>query len=148
MARTDDSLLAKADEAAQQQQIPGQLAFDPVEMALPEPLVAVPVRDEAPASGTGRVVVLSAANPVLPVLPQDPRRRNAIILAVDNDVYLSHSHELAGFPGAVGTNTGVQAGYLPAGIAIPVTSKRAWSVGATTLATNSRVSVWIFKDDE
>jgi hypothetical protein len=144
VARTDDSYLAKQAEAAQ---LPGQAGlFDPVEMAIPEPLVAVPVRDEAPAQGNGGVVVLSAANPVLQLLPQDPRRRLAVVLAVDNDVYLSHSRDLAAF--AQGANTGTQAAYLPAGIGIPIHSKNAWYVAATTVATSSRVTVLVFKDDE
>ena len=104
------------------------------------------MRDESPAQGNAAVIVLSAANPVLPLLPQDPRRRRAVVLAVDNDVYLSQSRDLAA--GAAGTNTGVQAGYLPAGIGIPLDSKNAWYAAATTVATSSRVSVFVFKDDE
>lgn len=144
MARTDDSLLAKQAEAAQLQAPAGM--FDPVEEAIPEPLVAVPVRTEAPAQGNAAVVVLSAGNPVLPLLPQDPRRRSAIVLAVDNDVYLSQSKDLAAT--TQGANTGTQAGYLPAGIGLPILSKNAWYVAATTLATSSRVTVLVFKDDE
>ena len=144
MPRTEDSLAAKqAEVTAQQGQGP---AVDPVEMAIPEPLVSVPVRVETPAQGVGNVVVLSAANPVLQLLPQDPRRRGAVVLAVDNDVYLSASRDLAAF--AAGSNTGTQAGYLPAGIGIPLNSKNAWYVAATTTATSSRVTVFVFKDDE
>jgi hypothetical protein len=144
MPRTEDSFTAKQAEVTAQQG-PGP-AFDPVEMAIPEPLVAVPVRVETPAQGVGNVVVLSAANPVLQLLPQDPRRRGAVVLAVDNDVYLSASRDLAGF--AVGSNAGTQAAYLPAGIGIPLNSKNAWYVAATTTATSSRVTVLVFKDDE
>jgi hypothetical protein len=144
MPRTEDSLTAKqAEVTAQQGQGP---ATDPVETAIPEPLVAVPVRDETPAQGNGGVVVLSAANPVLQLLPQDPRRRGAVVLAVDNDVYLSNSKDIAAI--AQGTTTGTQAGYLPAGIGIPLSSKNAWYVAATTTATSSRVTVFVFKDDE
>jgi hypothetical protein len=143
--RTDDSLTAKQAEVTAQQ-LPGQLAFDPVEMGIPEPLVPVPVRVETPAQGVGNVVTLSTANPVLQLLPQDPRRRGAVVLAVDNDVYISHSRDLAAF--TQGTATGTQAGYLPAGIGVPINSKNAWYVAATTLATSSRVTVFVFKDDE
>jgi hypothetical protein len=142
--RTEDSLTAKqAEVTGQQGQGP---ALDPVELAIPEPLVAVPVRDEPPDQGIGNVVTLSAANPVLQILPQDPRRRGAVILAVDNDVYLSHSRDLAAF--AQGANTGTQAAYLPAGIGIPVSSRNAWYVAATTLLTSSRVTALVYKDDE
>lgn len=144
MPRTEDSLTAKqAEVTAQQGAGP---AFDPVELAIPEPLVAVPVRDESPAQGNAAVIVLSAANPVLALLPQDPRRRRAVVLAVDNDVYLSQSKDLAAT--SQGTTTGTQAGYLPAGIGIPLDSKNAWYAAATTTATSSRVSVFVFKDDE
>jgi hypothetical protein len=143
VATTDDSLLAKQQETTSQQQ--AGPAYDPVEASIPEPVPAVPVRDETPAQGNGGVIVLSNANPVLQLLPQDPRRRGAVVLAVDNDVYLSHSRDLAAF--AQGTTTGTQATYLPAGIAVPISSKNAWYAAATTLATNSRVSVLVFKDD-
>lgn len=144
MPRTEDSLTAKqAEVTAQQGAGP---AFDPVEMAIPEPLVAVPVRDEPPDQGNGGVVVLSAANPVLQILPQDPRRRSAVILAVDNDVYISQNRDVASF--AQGTNTGTQAAYLPAGIAVPISSRNSWYAAATTTATGSRVTVLVFKDDE
>jgi hypothetical protein len=144
MPRTDDSLLAKQAELGQ---LDGQGALlDPVETAIPEPLVAVPVRDESPAQGNGNVVTLSVANPMLQLLPQDPRRRLAVVLAVDNDVYLSHSRDLAAF--AQGVNTGTQAAYLPAGIGIPIHSKNAWYVAATNTTTSSRVTVLVYKDDE
>jgi hypothetical protein len=61
-------------------------------------------------------------------------------------VYLSHSRDLAAF--AQGANTGTQAAYLPAGMGIPVSSRNAWYVGATTTATSSRVTVLVYKDDE
>ena len=144
MPRTEDSLTAKQAEVTALQ---GQAsAFDPVETAIPEPFASVPVRDEATAQGTGAVIVLSAANPVLQLLPQDPRRRMAVVLAVDNDVYLSHSKDIAAF--AQGATTGTQAAYLPAGIGIPIRSKNAWYAAATNLATSSRVTVFVFKDDE
>ena len=144
MPRTDDSLLAKQDEAGQ---LAGQLALplDPVELAIPEPLVAVPVRNETPAQGNARAIILSAANPVLPVLPQDPRRRTALLLAVDNDVYLASSLELA--QAAQGSAASGQAFYLPAGVPIPVVNKSALWAASTTTATPSRVSVLISKDD-
>lgn len=145
MPRTDDSYLAKAGEQAQAQ-IPGQLAFDPVEMALPEPLVAIPVRNETPAQGVGSCTVLSAANPVLPLLPRDPRRRHALVLAVDNDVYLASSLELA--QGLAGAATGVSGFYLPKGIVVPVVNKAAWWAAATTTGSSSRISVMVDKDDE
>lgn len=147
MPRSDDSHLAKQAETAQLGELPGHLALaDPVTDALPEPLVAVPVRNETPAQGNARGVVLSAANPVLLLLPQDPRRRSAVLVAVDNDVYLASSLELA--QAAQGSAASTQAFYLPAGVAIPVVNKSALYAAATTTATASRISVLISKDDE
>jgi len=144
MPRTEDSLTAKqAEVTAQQGQGP---AVDPVEMAIPEPLVSVPVRNESPAQGIPRCIALSAANPVLPLLPQDPRRRNALVLAVDNDVYICGSLELA--QAAQGTTTGSGGFYLPKGIAIPIVNRAACWVAVTTTGSASRVSVLVSKDDE
>lgn len=106
--------------------------------------VEVPVRDNLPDLGTARVVTLSAANPVLPVLPQDPHRRSAILIAVDNDVYLSSAKD--DVQAVAGTASGVLAGYFPAGIAIPIMNRAAWWAGATTLVGNSRVTVIVSKD--
>jgi hypothetical protein len=109
----------------------------------------VPTAEVLPALGRGYVVVLSAANPVLRVLPQDPLRRGAVVLAIDNDVYLGS--DLDGVQQAAGGTAGTTAGYLPAGIAVPISAKNTWFAGATTasnVTTSSRVSVWIFLDDE
>ena len=142
MPRTEDSHLAKQAESTLQSG-PGS---DPVEMAIPEPFTAVPVRNESPAQGNARCISLSAANPVLLLLPQDPRRRSAILLAPDNDVYLASSPELA--QTAQGSASSGQAFYLPAGVPVPVVNKAALWAAATTTASTSRVSVLISKDDE
>lgn len=144
MARTEDSHLAKQAETTQIQG-QGQL-FDPVETALPEPLATVPVRNESPARGTARCIRLSAANQVLPLLPQDPRRRHALVLAVDNDVYLCGSLETA--QAVAGSTTAADGFYLPKGIAVAIVNKAAHWVAVTTTAAPSRVSVLINQDDE
>jgi len=108
--------------------------------------VVVPVAQQLPALGRGYVVVLGPNNPVLRVLPQDPARRGAVILAIDSDVYLGDSYD--GVQQAAGATTGTTAGYLPAGIAVPVSSENAWFAGATNESTSCRVSVWIFLDSE
>lgn len=138
MPRTEDSLLAKQAETTAQQ-LAGP-AFDPVEMALPEPLVAVPVRDEPPAQAIPRCVTLSAANPVLPLLPQDPRRRRAVLLAVDNDVWVAGSLELA--QNAQGAATGSAGFYLPRGVAVAVMAKAAFwcALTSTTPPTSGGAS--------
>jgi len=108
--------------------------------------VVVPVAQQLPALGRGYVVILGPNNPVLRVLPQDPARRGAVILAIDSDVYLGDSYD--GVQQAAGGTTGTTAGYLPAGIAVPVSSENAWFAGATNDTMSCRVSVWIFLDSE
>lgn len=138
--RTDDSRIAKQAENA-------SIAVDPAELgtSIPDLIPVVPVREEPPAIGIPRVVVLSATNPVLQVLGQDARRRTAIVLAVDNDVYLTATKDLAS--GMAGNTSGVDGFYLPVGIGIPVPSKSALWAAATTTATSSRISVLTAKDD-
>lgn len=105
---------------------------------------AVRVRPEPPDLGTARTITLSEANPVLPLLGHDAQRRSAVVVAVDNDIYLATDQGLA--QQASGTTTAEGAMYLPAGIAIPVdTQAQVWAA-CTTTATSSRVSVLITKD--
>src|SRR5579875_2620005 len=137
MARTEDSHLAKAAEVTARQA--AGTAADPADTALPEPFPAVPVRDESPALGIPRCVLLSANNPVKQLIGRDPRRRNAIVLAVDNDVYLCGSLELA--QAVQGSTTASDAFYLPKGVAVPLVAKAAVWAAATTTASTSRISV-------
>lgn len=142
MPTTHDSHLAKLEHVAQQDGGP----VDPVDVALPEPFVAIPVRDEAPALAVARCVNLGSANPVRLLLPQDPRRRRAVVLAIDNDVYVASSLELA--QAVEGAATGSDAFYLSKGVPLPVTTKAALWVACTTTGSASRVSVLVEKDDE
>lgn len=151
MARTEDSYLAKQAEAAQMPG-PGQLP-DPVEMALPEPVGAIPVRDEAPAQGTGRTQGLSANRPVLPLLPQDPRRRRAVILAVEKPAVVCQSLELAQAANGQPNTASIEGFYLPVGVPLVLVNKAAWwvtytSTDAPGAGATSHVSVLVEKDDE
>lgn len=105
---------------------------------------AVRVRIDEPDLGTARTFTLSASNPVALILPRDEFRREALLLAVDNDIWLSYNKgaadDLAGTSGA-----GV-AGYLPAGIAIPIHCKAPMWASPTTTATSSRVTVIVARD--
>jgi hypothetical protein len=111
-----------------------------------EPVPVVAVAEQPPALGRGYVVVLSDSNPVLPLLPQDPNRRSAIVLAIDSDVYICASRDDAA--AAAGGTSGTSAFYLPAGIAVPVQNRAAWYAAATTTAAGSRISVMISLDGE
>ena len=85
----------------------------------------------APARGIGNVVTLSAANPVAPLVPRDDRRRAAVVIAVDNDIWISASEGTAS--DLAGTSGGGSAFYLPAGIGFPFdTRTQLWMACTTT----------------
>jgi hypothetical protein len=105
---------------------------------------AVRVRPEAPDLGTAVTVTLSSANPVRRLLPQDAQRRSAVVLAVDNDVYIATSQGPA--QDAAGGNGATGVFYLPAGIAIPLDTQASLWCACTTTATISRVSVLVTAD--
>ena len=105
---------------------------------------AVRVRTEAPDTGTARTVTLSPSYPVARVLPADPGRRSAVLLAVDNDVYITGSQGLAN--DVAGGADAIQVFYLPAGIGIPVDNQGEYWAAATTTATSTRISVLISRD--
>lgn len=107
-------------------------------------LVAIRVRSEAPDTGVARSVTLTSAYPVARLLAADTGRRSSVILAIDNDVYITGSQGLAN--DVSGSATSGQAFYLPAGIAMPVDNQAELWVSATTTATNTRVSVLISRD--
>jgi hypothetical protein len=149
--RTVDSLTAKQAEVTAQQG-PGP-AIDPVEMAIPEPFAAIPVRDEAPAQGTGRTQGLSAARPVLQLLPQDPRRRRAVVLAVEKPAVVCQSVDLATAANGQPNTGGIEGFYLPVGVPLVLVNKAAWwvtytSTDAPGAGAVSHVSVLVEKDDE
>jgi hypothetical protein len=106
---------------------------------------AVHVRQEMPETGVARCIKLSSANPWLPLLPQDPNRQSAVILAIDNDVYICSSLETAML--SAGAATYAHAFYLPAGTPIPISNRGAYWVACTTTASTSRVSVLINRNE-
>jgi hypothetical protein len=105
---------------------------------------AVRVRPEAADTGVVRTITLSSAYPVARLLPADPGRRSAVILAIDNDVYVTGSQGLAN--DVSGSATASQVGYFPAGIGLPIDNQAEWWVAATTTATNTRVTVITNRD--
>jgi len=141
MARTEDSHFAMAASTAGLE--PG---LADVEEAQPGAFPAIAVRKEVPALNTARMVPLGANNLVLPLLPQDPRRHRAVILAIDNAVWVCNSEDIAWQVQGT-TTTGTQAFYLPTSTPLEVKSQGALWVSSTTSST-SRVSVLIEKDDE
>jgi hypothetical protein len=105
---------------------------------------AVRVRPEAADTGVIRTITLSSQYPVARLLPADPGRRTAVILAIDNDVYVTGSQGLAN--DVSGSATATQVGYFPAGIGLPIDNQAEWWVAATTTATLTRVTVITNRD--
>lgn len=139
MATTHDSHMVKMAAA------PTSGPTEEVDQALPEVYPVVSVRNESPAIGIGQCISLSTAESVKLILPQDPRRRHALLLAVDNDVWIAGSREVAQL--AEGSTAGSFAFYLPKGVPVPIINKGAWWVAATTTASVSRISVMVDRDD-
>ena len=94
-----------------------------------------------PENGLATVVVLNSANPVLQLLPRDTTRRSAVLLAVDNDVYISTSPSVANAAAASDGTSFEGAFYLPKGIGVPWQSTAPLWAAPTTLASSSRISV-------
>ena len=107
------------------------------------PYTAVRVRPEAPDLGGAYVVNVSSSNPVAQLLPKDAQRRSAVVVAVDNAMWISYSQGTAS--GAAGSGSGTTAFYLPQGIAIPIDSRQIVYVSSTT-AGPSRISVIVSRD--
>jgi hypothetical protein len=99
----------------------------------------VAVDSLAPNTGIAITVTLTANNPVLPLLPRDTTRRGAVVLAVDNPVYIAVDANLA--KQAQGSASSTQAFYLPVGVPVPVGNTAELWASATTTASSSRVSV-------
>lgn len=127
-------------EAARLQREAESLADEPV--AQQDYLVKgrpVAVDVLAPNTGIAVTVTLTANNPVLPLLPRDTTRRSAVVLAVDNPVYIAVDANLA--KQAEGSATSTQAFYLPVGVPVPVSNTAELWASATTTESSSRVSV-------
>jgi hypothetical protein len=106
----------------------------------------VSVRNETPALGTAYCVTLSANNEYLPLIGRNPRRRNAFVWAIDNDVYLCADRQTAAQ--VAGSTTSGLAAYLPKDMVVPIDSKAPYWVACTTTESNSRISVMVNEDDE
>lgn len=109
-------------------------------------LFTVATRSDMPEETVPRTLVLSSANPYLAALPRDMQRRRAVLLAIDNDVVLAESKELAqaiatlvAAGAAASTLTG--GFYLSKGVPLPLESRDWMFAAATTTATASRLSV-------
>lgn len=101
----------------------------------------VAVDELLPPLGVAITVTLNSANPVLEALPKDTTRRGAILIAIDNPVYLATKQNVATTAYNTAGDTATLAGYLPVGVPVPVPFTDAVWIGATTVASQSRVTV-------
>lgn len=111
------------------------------------PEIVVATRSDMPEETIPRTLTLSAANPYLAALPRDMRRRRAVLLAIDNDVVLCETKELAQsvatlVAGGAAASTLTGGFYLSKGVPLPVESRDWMFAVATTTATSSRLSVF------
>lgn len=115
-----------------------------VAAALPAVLPARPVRGY---SARYETFVLTANDPVQCILPEDPDRAEAYVLALDNDILIGTRNQVSA---AQNTASGVPypiGAYVPAkttaGSVVPFGVRDCGAVyaGVTTTGSNSRVSV-------
>lgn len=110
-----------------------------------------------PVTGTPRVAIgddgVYRTNTVAPsamrqLLPQDPQRYRALVLAVDNDVILCDTKDLASSPNNSVANVPNPDGfYLPKGVPLPLANKGLVWVVNTSSSASTRVSVVIERYD-
>lgn len=104
---------------------------------------AIRVRSESPDIVNAYMVILNAGAPQ--VLPRDIGRQRAVILAVDQDIWLSHSQGTAsGFANSA-TALG-SAFYLPVGVPIPCDSTGQLFGVPTNTGASCRVSVLVTRN--
>lgn len=103
----------------------------------------VKVRDAIPEDGVWRTLVLMPGQ-ARQMLPQDPDRARAVILAVDQAVILCETQALAQSPNNSGSQPAYPDGfYLSLGIPVPVYSKGlVWVVNASN-SSYAHVSVLV-----
>jgi hypothetical protein len=133
---------ASASAAAQAEPDHAAVAQHQADLASVGPdMTSVPVQSVAAEEGVYRTNVL-APNGFRQLLPQDPNRQSAVILAIDADIILCDNKDLASGPDnqtalPIAFPTGF---YLSKGIPLPTRNRGlVWAVN-TSNATN-RVSV-------
>jgi hypothetical protein len=106
------------------------------------------------ARGVYTTFVLTANDPVQCILPEDPARVSAWVVALDNDIVIGGKGQVqvtqntaSGVPVPIGAYipTGVFGDQRPA--LFPVDDCNAVYAGITTTSSNSRVSVAAFYED-
>jgi hypothetical protein len=105
----------------------------------------VPTADAMPEEVIPRLIVLGPNNVFLPVVPRDAARRRALLLAIDNDVVLVESLNLAQqlaaqVVGGAAAASLVLGAYLPKGIPVTLESRDLMYAVATTTTGPSRIT--------
>lgn len=140
---TNDSHIAKmASTEAKQPQLPE------VEDYVSKTFI-VPVRqDSADQVNYFTSVVATGSNPVVLLLPRDPNRYRATIMAIDEPVVLAATKDLAGNTANQLSNVpNPQGMYLPISIPVVVYSKGPCYAAATS-STATRISVSVEKYEQ
>jgi hypothetical protein len=140
---TNDSHLAKmASNEAMQPQLPEVEDYV-------EDTFLIPVRqDSADLTTYFTAVAATGTNPVLLLLPRDPMRFRATIMAIDEPVVLANTKDLATNAANAVTNVPNPTGfYLPVSIPVVIMSKGPCYVAATS-ATPTRISVAVEKYEQ
>lgn len=99
----------------------------------------VPVRQDNPEECIPRTVQLGASNNTyLPLLPMDMQRRRAVIVPVNNDIWISENKDRASQAAGINPSTGYSmAAHIPSGTNLVVESRGELWVSSTTAATTS-----------
>lgn len=126
-----------------------ELAVRSAERA-PEPsgLSPVGVTNVGPDTGVARTTSLNASANQR-ILPQDPTRRRAVVMSIDNDIVICQTKELAQDSRNQVANVPYPTGfYLPKGLpGIEITSRNEWYAVNTSSSGATRVSVLVEKDE-
>jgi hypothetical protein len=133
------SARAKAAENQARELGSGQHAAELATEHPPEALLAVPVTG-TPRAANGddavyRTAVLSAANPIRRLLPQDPQRYRAWILAIDGPVIICETEDLA-------TEAANTAGTVAPSLSNTGTSVAAPAAGAVLATVGAGPGTW------
>lgn len=112
---------------------------------LPARLDAIPVLAVNGDEGVYSTMSLAASG-IRQLLPQDPQRYRAVVLAIDQDVVLCATKELAQAAANTATSVPYPTGfYLSKGIPLTIQNKGLIWVANTSTGTATRVSVVVEK---
>lgn len=117
------------------------VAVGQAQLPPPRSMQSVPVRPDVPEETIPRTAVVQASG-VRQLLPQDPCRKRAVIMSIDQDVVLCLAKDQASAADNTVASVPQPAGfYLPKLIPLTIESKGLLWVANTSAASPTRVSV-------